>query len=82
MLSPYSLSTSNPIPQKSLKLRNEFRWGEIVDINMPRDKVTGKVRGFGFVMYEDQRSTVMAVDNMNGAEVVGRTLKVCLYTLI
>lgn len=52
------------------------QYGEIADVNLPRDKETGKTRGFGFVMYEDQRSTVLAVDNMNGAEVLGRTLKV------
>lgn len=36
----------------------------------------GKHRGFGFLMYEDQRSTVLAVDNLNGAQVLGRTLRV------
>jgi RNA-binding motif X-linked protein 2 len=35
-----------------------------------RDKKTGKSRGFAFVAYEDQRSTVLAVDNFNGAEVI------------
>ena len=43
---------------------------------MPRDKTTGKSKGFAFLMYEDQRSTVLAVDNLNGAKVRGRTLKV------
>lgn len=43
---------------------------------MPRDKETAKPRGFAFLMYEDQRSTVLAVDNMNGAMVLGRMLKV------
>lgn len=43
---------------------------------MPRDKATGKRRGFAFLMYEDQRSTVLAVDNLNGAELLGRTLRV------
>ena len=52
------------------------QFGEIVDINLPRDKATGKTKGFGFVMYEDQRSTVLAVDNMNGAQVLGRTIRV------
>ena len=52
------------------------RWGEIVDINLPRDKTTGKTKGFGFIMYEDQRSTVLAVDNMNGSQVLGRTIRV------
>lgn len=36
----------------------------------------GKHRGFGFLMYQDQRSTVLAVDNLNGAQVLGRTLRV------
>ncbi|KZO94854.1 hypothetical protein CALVIDRAFT_565260 [Calocera viscosa TUFC12733] len=52
------------------------QYGEPVNVNMPRDKVTGKQRGFAFLMYEDQRSTVLAVDNLNGAIVLGRTLRV------
>jgi len=47
-----------------------------MDVNLPRDKNTGKTRGFAFLMYEDQRSTVLAVDNLNGATVRNRTLKV------
>ena len=47
-----------------------------MDLNMPRDKETGKPRGFGFLMYEDQRSTVLAVDNLNGAKVLDKTLRV------
>ena len=43
------------------------QFGEIVDVNMPRDKDTGKPKGFAFIAYEDQRSTVLAVDNFNGA---------------
>lgn len=41
-----------------------------------RDKDTGKSRGFAFLAYEDQRSTVLAVDNLSGARVVGRTVRV------
>ncbi|KAJ7639504.1 hypothetical protein FB45DRAFT_905830 [Roridomyces roridus] len=52
------------------------QYGEVMDLNMPRDKETGKRRGFGFLMYEDQRSTVLAVDNLNGATVLERTLRV------
>ena len=47
-----------------------------MDVNLPRDKSTGKTRGFGFLMYEDQRSTILAVDNLNGAKVLDRTLRV------
>ncbi|KAJ3505574.1 hypothetical protein NLJ89_g7341 [Agrocybe chaxingu] len=52
------------------------QYGEVMDTNMPRDKETGKSRGFAFLMYEDQRSTVLAVDNLNGAQVLGKTLRV------
>jgi RNA-binding motif protein, X-linked 2 len=51
-------------------------FGEIVDLRMGRDKATGKSKGFAFVAYEDQRSTILAVDNFNGAEVCGRTIRV------
>lgn len=57
-------------------LNHSFRYGEIVDVNLPRDKETGKTKGFGFLMYEDQRSTILAVDNLNGATVLDRTLRV------
>ena len=41
-------------------------FGEIVDLRIARDKDTGKTKGFGFLAYKDQRSTVLAVDNFNG----------------
>ncbi|SGY15111.1 BQ5605_C013g07249 [Microbotryum silenes-dioicae] len=47
-----------------------------VDISMPRDPTTQKPRGFAFLMYADQRSTVLAVDNLGGAKVLERTLRV------
>lgn len=52
------------------------QYGEVMDVNMPRDKDTGKTKGFGFLMYEDQRSTVLAVDNLNGAKVLEKILRV------
>lgn len=52
------------------------QFGEIVDVNVIRDKATGKSKGFCFICYEDQRSTVLAVDNMNGFKVLGRTIRV------
>lgn len=51
------------------------QFGEVVDILIPRDKKTGKPKGFAFIAYEDQRSTVLAVDNFNGAKLLGRTLR-------
>lgn len=52
------------------------QWGEIEDINLPRDKSANKSQGFAFVKYEDQRSTILAVDNFNNIEVLGKTLRV------
>lgn len=47
-----------------------------MDVHMPRDKETGAPKGFAFLLYEDQRSTILAVDNLNGAKVLDRTLRV------
>ncbi|KAJ2815951.1 RNA-binding protein Cwf29 [Coemansia erecta] len=52
------------------------QYGELVNINLVRDKETGKSKGFAFLQYEDQRSTVLAVDNFNGTKLLGRTLRV------
>ncbi|KAI9279638.1 hypothetical protein BY458DRAFT_470871 [Sporodiniella umbellata] len=52
------------------------QYGEVMHIVLVRDHKTGKSKGFAFLQYEDQRSTVLAVDNLNGATVVGRTVRV------
>lgn len=52
------------------------QYGEVLDVQLARDRQTGKSRGFAWLRYEDQRSTILAVDNFSGAEVLGRKLKV------
>jgi RNA-binding motif X-linked protein 2 len=52
------------------------RFGEPVDVHLVRNKKTGASRGFCFLAYEDARSCAVVVDNMNGSEVCGRTLRV------
>ncbi|KAJ5672596.1 Nucleotide-binding alpha-beta plait [Penicillium longicatenatum] len=52
------------------------QYGEPVYVNLIRDKETGKSKGFAFLKYEDQRSTDLAVDNLGGATVLGRMLRV------
>lgn len=52
------------------------QFGEVVDVNVVRDRATGKSKGFAFVCYEDQRSTILAVDNMNGHQLLNRTVRV------
>ncbi|KAM9781823.1 RNA-binding motif protein, X-linked 2 [Syngnathus typhle] len=66
---PYELSEGDVICVFS-------QYGEIVNINLVRDKKTGKSKGFCFLCYEDQRSTILAVDNLNGIKIKGRTIRV------
>lgn len=51
------------------------RYGEVVDINLVRDKGTGKSKGFAFIAYEDQRSTNLAV----GSSLCPTILKYIFY---
>jgi len=52
------------------------QYGEPVHINLIRDHNTGKSKGFGFLCFMDQRSTILAVDNLNGVKVLGRIIRV------
>jgi RNA-binding motif X-linked protein 2 len=52
------------------------QWGEIGEIKLARDEQTGRSKGFAFICYSNQLSTVLAVDNFNGISLLGRTLKV------
>ncbi|KAF2635246.1 RNA-binding domain-containing protein [Massarina eburnea CBS 473.64] len=52
------------------------QYGEPVWIKLARDKETGKSRGFAWLKYEDQRSCDLAVDNLGGATVMDRVLRV------
>ncbi|PUU74362.1 hypothetical protein B9Z19DRAFT_1116929 [Tuber borchii] len=66
---PYELSEGDIITIFS-------QFGEPVHVNLIRDKDTGKSKGFAFLKYEDQRSTNLAVDNLGGAIVLGRIIRV------
>ena len=52
------------------------QFGEVVDINLVRDPTSGESKGFCFLAYADQRSTIIAIDNMNGCPLYKRILKV------
>jgi len=52
------------------------QWGEIEDAHLVTDDETGQSKGFAFLKYEDFRSAVLAVDNMNGARLLNRMLRV------
>lgn len=66
---PYNVSEGDVITVFS-------QYGNPNYLNLIRDKETGKSKGFCFLRYEDQRSTDLAVDNLGGANVMGRMLRV------
>ncbi|KHO01358.1 U2 snRNP component IST3 [Metarhizium album ARSEF 1941] len=66
---PYSLTEGDIITVFS-------QFGEPVFLKLARDKETGKSMGFGWLKYEDQRSTDLAVDNLGGADISGRIISV------
>ncbi|KAJ3673422.1 hypothetical protein LUZ60_006796 [Juncus effusus] len=52
------------------------RYGEVVDIYIPRDRRTGDSRGFGFVRYKHVDEAQKAVDRLDGKTVDGREMMV------
>jgi len=52
------------------------QYGKIMQLNYVKDRDTGKPKGFSFICFEDQRATVLSVDNLNGIRLCNRFLKV------
>jgi RNA recognition motif-containing protein len=50
--------------------------GSITGINLRKDRTTGKSKGFGFITFDNARSAVLAIENMNGCICKGRPLTV------
>ncbi len=50
--------------------------GEVADSSVVIDRETGRSRGFGFVEMADDAGAAAAVEQLNGAQVGGRTLRV------
>jgi RNA recognition motif-containing protein len=50
--------------------------GDIVDVFLPRDRTTGRPRGFGFVEFETGEQMADAIEKFDGYDMGGRTLRV------
>jgi RNA recognition motif-containing protein len=50
--------------------------GEIVDVAIPVDRESGKPRGFAFVTFGSTESANAAIRNLDGADLLGRRLRV------
>ncbi len=58
-------------------LREVFgEYGSVKKVSIPKDRETGKMRGFAFVDLDDSAAEQNAISELDGAEWFGRTLKV------
>lgn len=53
-------------------------YGEVVEVNIVKDRENGRSRGFGFVQFAKAEEAQKAIDALNGTELEGRTLRVDL----
>ncbi|WP_299484897.1 RNA-binding protein [Acaryochloris sp. IP29b_bin.137] len=51
-------------------------YGAVKQVKLPVDRESGRKRGFGFVEMEDEANEEKAIEELDGAEWIGRTLKV------
>lgn len=51
-------------------------YGDVKRVTLPVDRETGRMRGFGFVEMTQEEQETTAIDALNGAEWLGRQLKV------
>jgi len=58
-------------------LRQAFEgFGQVVSVNIIKDKYSGESRGFGFVEMPDRAEADSAINNLNGKELKGRKLNI------
>ena len=66
---------SLPFSLEENELREFFEeYGEVSSVKIISDKFTGRSKGFGFVEMPDDALAQKAIDELNGAEVNGRTI--------
>ena len=51
-------------------------YGTVKRVQLPTDRETGRLRGFGFVEMETEEAETAAIEALDGAEWMGRALKV------
>ncbi|BAZ29680.1 RNA binding protein [Cylindrospermum sp. NIES-4074] len=51
-------------------------YGTVKRVQLPTDRETGRARGFGFVEMESEAAENAAIEGLDGAEWMGRVMKV------
>ena len=74
-MSIYVCNISYQVTQEDL--REVFsEYGEVTRVQLPTDRETGRQRGFAFVEMETEDEEVAAINALDGAEWMDRTIKV------
>lgn len=74
-MSIYVGNLSYSVTQEDLsKVFSEY--GEVARVQLPTDRETGRVRGFGFVEMKSEAEEEAAINALDGAEWMGRVMKV------
>ena len=74
-MSIYVGNLSYDVTQEDLK--EVFQdYGTVTRVYLPTDAETGKMRGFGFVEMENEEQEDKAIETLDGAEWMGREMRV------
>jgi len=49
--------------------------GPVADITLPVDRMSGRLRGFAFVEFENDEDAAKAIETLNGRDLAGRELR-------
>jgi len=64
------------ITEDALREVFEATGGKVTDVSLPRDRATGRVRGFGFVTFASPEEAAAARDSLDGSLQAGRPISV------
>jgi nucleolin len=64
------------ITEDALREVFEATGGKVTDVSLPRDRATGRVRGFGFVTFATPEEAAAARDSLDGSLQAGRPISV------
>ena len=68
---------SLPFSLEESELRGVFEdFGEVTSVKIITDKFTGRSKGFGFIEMPDDEQAKKAIEELNGAELAGRSIVV------
>lgn len=74
-MSIYVGNLSYQVTEEDLKMAFS-EYGKVSRVQLPTDRETGRPRGFAFVEMENESQETAAIEALDGAEWMGRDLKV------